>query len=142
MRRPLISSRLSLRAYLVLLVGGAVLPMALFVVWLAVSAADEQRAAQRGRMEDTARAVAVAIEHDLLDDVYALQVMAASRALDGGDREAARAELRRMAAGQREWLAITLHTPPGAASSTPHARPTARPSSPIASARSWIGTRR
>jgi len=113
MRRPLIPSRLSLRAYLVLLVGGAVLPMALFVAWLAVSAAHEQRTAQRGRMEDTARAVAGAIEHDLLDDVHVLQVMAASPALDGGDPEAARAELRRVAAGQREWLAITLHTPDG-----------------------------
>jgi PAS domain S-box-containing protein len=113
MRRPLILSRLSLRAYLVLLVGGAVLPMALFAIWLAVSAAHEQRTAQRGRMEDTARAVAVAIEHDLLDDVHALQVEAASSALDGGDPEAARAELRRVAAGQREWLGITLHTPDG-----------------------------
>jgi PAS domain S-box-containing protein len=113
MRRQLIPSRLSLRAYLVLLVGGAVLPMVLFAIWLAVSAAHEQRAAQRGRMEDTARALAVAIEHDLLDDVHALEVVAASPALDGGDPEAARAELRRVAAGQREWLGITLHTPDG-----------------------------
>ena len=113
MRRPLSRLRFSLRAYLGLLVTAAVLPVALFGVWLTVMIAHEQRDAQRGRLRDTARAVAVAIEHDLREDVRTLQAVAASASLDGSDRETLRGELRRVAAGQREWLAIRLHTPDG-----------------------------
>ena len=113
MRGPLSRLRFSLRAYLALLVTAAVLPVALFAVWLTVTVAHEQRDAQRGRLQDTARAVAVAIERDLRDDVHTLQAVAASSSLDGADRETLRAELRQVAAAQREWLAIRLHTPDG-----------------------------
>ena len=113
MRGPLSRLRFSLRAYLALLVTAAVLPVALFGVWLTVMIAHEQRDAQRGRLRDTARAVAVAIEHDLREDVRTLQAVAASASLDGSDRETLRGELRRVAAGQREWLAIRLRTPDG-----------------------------
>jgi PAS domain S-box-containing protein len=113
MRRRLSPSRLSLRAYLVLLVGAAVLPVALFAVGLTVTIARDQRTAQRGRMQDTASALAVAIDRGLLAEVHTLQAVAASSVLDGFDREAQRAELRRVAAGQREWLAITLDSPDG-----------------------------
>jgi hypothetical protein len=112
-RGPLSRLRFSLRAYLALLVTAAVLPVALFAVWLTVTVAHEQRDAQRGRLQDTARAVAVAIERDLRADVHTLQAVAASSSLDGADRETLRAELRQVAAGQREWLAIRLHTPDG-----------------------------
>jgi PAS domain S-box-containing protein len=112
-RGPLSRLRFSLRAYLALLVTAAVLPVALFAVWLTVTVAHEQRDAQRGRLQDTARAVAVAIERDLRDDVHTLQAVAASSSLDGADRETLRAELRQVAAAQREWLAIRLHTPDG-----------------------------
>ena len=63
--------------------------------------AHEQRVAQRGRLQDAARAVAVAIERDLRDDVHTLQAVAASSSLDGPDRETLRAELRRVAVGRR-----------------------------------------
>jgi hypothetical protein len=59
----------------------------------------------------TPRAVAVAIARDLRDAVHTLQAVAASSSLDGADREMLRAELRRVAAEQREWLAIRLRTP-------------------------------
>ena len=113
MRGPLSRLRFSLRAYLALLVTAAVLPVALFAVWLTVTVAREQRDTQRGRLQDAARAVAVAIERDLRDDVQTLQTVAASSSLDGPDRERLRAELQRVAAGQREWLAIRLYTPDG-----------------------------
>jgi PAS domain S-box-containing protein len=112
-RGPLSRLRFSLRAYLALLVTAAVLPVALFAVWLTVTVAHEQRDAQRGRLQDTARAVAVAIERDLRGDVHTLQAVAASSSLDGADRETLRAELRQVASAQREWLAIRLHTPDG-----------------------------
>ena len=113
MRGPLSRLRFSLRAYLALLVTAAVLPVALFAVWLTVTVAHEQRDTQRGRLQDTARAVAVAIARDLRDAVHTLQAVAASSSLDGADREMLRAELRRVAAEQREWLAIRLRTPDG-----------------------------
>jgi PAS domain S-box-containing protein len=113
MRGPLSRIRFSLRGYLVVLVTAVLLPMTLLAVWLTATVARDQWAAQRGRLEDSARAVATAIDHDLLDDVHTLQAVAASSTLDGPDRDALRGELRRVAAEQREWLAIRLHTPDG-----------------------------
>jgi PAS domain S-box-containing protein len=113
MRSPLSRLRVSLRGYLVLLVIAALLPMALLSAWLTVTRVRDQRAAERGRMQDTARALAVAIDHDLLADVHILQAVAASASLDVPDRDALRAELQRIAAVQREWLAIRIHTPDG-----------------------------
>ncbi len=48
--------RFSLRGYLAVLVTAILLPMALLAVWLTATIAGDQRAAQRGRMQDTARA--------------------------------------------------------------------------------------
>jgi PAS domain S-box-containing protein len=114
MRGALSPLRFSLRGHLALVVTAALLPMALLAVWLTVTVARDQRAAQRGRMQDAARALAVAIDHELLDDVHTLQAVAASTQLDGPDPDTLRAELRRVVAGQRAWLAIRVHTPDGA----------------------------
>ena len=113
MRGPLSRIRFSLRGYLVVLVTAILLPMTLLAVWLTATVVGDQRTAQRARLQDTARAVASAIDRDLLDDVHTLQAVAEWSTLDGPDRDALRGELRRVAAGQREWLAIRLHTPDG-----------------------------
>ena len=115
MRGALSPPRFSLHGHLALVVTAALLPMALLAVWLTVTIARDQRAAQRGRMQDTARALAVAIDHELLDDVHTLQAVAASTRLDDdASRDTLRAELRRVAAAQRDWRAIRLYTPDGA----------------------------
>jgi len=104
---------LSLRAYLVLLVVVCVVPMVVFSVWLTVTIAREQRAALREGMQDTVRALALAVGRDLREDVHTLQAVAASRSLDGPDLTAVREEMRDVAASQGRWVAITLYTPDG-----------------------------
>lgn len=105
--------RLSLRAYLVVLVVVCLAPMVLFSVWLTVSIARGQRAAVQEGMRDTVRALAIAVERDLQNDVDTLRAIAASRSLDAPDLTAAREEMRRAVATQPNWRAITLHTPDG-----------------------------
>ncbi|MEX2220749.1 MAG: ATP-binding protein [Candidatus Rokuibacteriota bacterium] len=117
MRGPLTrlrrARRLSLRAYLVLLVVACLAPMVLFSVWLTAAIALGQRAAVREGMRDTVRALAITVDRDLQDGVHTLQAIAASRSLDTPDLTVAREEMRQVAATQREWLAITLDTPDG-----------------------------
>ena len=103
--------RLSLRAYLVLLVVVCVAPMVAFSVWLTVTISRGQRSAVREGMQDTVRALAIAVDRDLQEDLHTLQALAALRSLDAHDLTAAREEMRRVAATQRQWLAITLYTP-------------------------------
>ncbi|HSE03921.1 MAG TPA: ATP-binding protein [Methylomirabilota bacterium] len=105
--------RLSLRAYLVVLVVLCVVPMMVFSVWLTVTIAREQRAALRAGMQDTVRALAIAVDRDLRENVHTLQAVAVSRSLDGPDLTAVRAAMQDVAASQRQWLAITLYTPDG-----------------------------
>jgi hypothetical protein len=54
MRGALSPPRFFLRGHLALVVTAALLPMALLAVWLTVTIARDPRAAQRGRMQDTA----------------------------------------------------------------------------------------
>ncbi len=112
MRRPL-TPRLSLRAYLILLVVVCGLPMVLFSLWLTVTIARDRRAELRDGMLDTARALAIAVDRDLQADTRTLQAMAASSSLDAANLSAVRDEMRRVAASQHEWRAISLHTPDG-----------------------------
>ncbi|MGH7316445.1 MAG: sensor histidine kinase, partial [Candidatus Rokuibacteriota bacterium] len=105
--------RLSLRAYLVLLVVLCLAPMVVFSVWLTLTIVRGQRAAVRDGMRDTVRALAITVDRDLQDYVHTLQAIAASRSLDVPDLTAAQEEMRRVVGTQREWLAITLYTPDG-----------------------------
>jgi PAS domain S-box-containing protein len=103
--------RLSLRAYLVLLVVVCVAPMVVFSVWLTVTISRGQRSAVRDGMQETVRALAITVDRDLQEDLRTLQALAALRSLDAADLTAAREEMHRIAATQRQWLAITLHAP-------------------------------
>ena len=113
MPRALSRSGLSLRAYLVLLVGAAMLPVALLALWLSATIVRDQRAAQRGRMQEVAQTLAAAVDRDLYDSVHTLEAVAASSALERPQPDALREDLVRLMAGQRGWRAITLETPEG-----------------------------
>ena len=115
MPRPLSRGGLSLRAYLVGLAGAAMLPVALLAIWLSATVVRDQRAAPRGRMQETAQALAAAVDRDLYDSVHTLEAVAASSALERPDPDALRNDLVRLVAGQRGWRAVTLETPEGRA---------------------------
>src|SRR5690349_11501881 len=72
MPRPLSRGGLSLRAYLVGLAGAAMLPVALLAIWVSATVVQDQRAAPRGRMQETAQALAAAVDRDLYDSVHTL----------------------------------------------------------------------
>ena len=113
MPRALSGSGLSLRAYLVLLAGAALLPMSVLAAWLSVTIARDQRVAQRGRMQETALALAAAVDRDLYDSVHTLQAVAAWSSMERPDPGVLREDLARLVGGQRGWRAITLETPEG-----------------------------
>ena len=113
MPRALSRSGLSLRAYLVLLAGAALLPMSVLAAWLSVTIARDQRAAQRGRMQETAQVLAAAVDRDLYDSVHTLQAVAAWSSMERPDPGVLREDLARLVGGQRGWRAITLETPEG-----------------------------
>jgi PAS domain S-box-containing protein len=106
-------SGLSLRAYLVLLAGAALLPMSVLAIWLSLTIARDQRVAQHGRMQETAQALAAAVDRDLYDSVHTLEAVAASSSMERPNADALREDLARLVAGQRGWRAVTLETPEG-----------------------------
>ncbi|HEU6454633.1 MAG TPA: hypothetical protein VN201_04155, partial [Roseateles sp.] len=67
-----------LRAYLLALVIGVVLPLFALTVVQAVDSAARQRAAVEAGLVDTSRALATSVEHELLRSIAALNALAAS----------------------------------------------------------------
>ncbi|HZP37337.1 MAG TPA: ATP-binding protein [Methylomirabilota bacterium] len=113
MPRALSRSGLSLRACLAVLVAAAVLPLVVLAISLSATIAREQRAAQRGRMEETALALAAAVERHLADTVHTLEALAASSTLAEADPVALRADFARLRGGQRGWRTLALLTSEG-----------------------------
>lgn len=96
-----------LRTYLLTLVVGAVLPLAVLATVQAVGSARRQRVAVEARLVDTSKTLATAVDHELSRSIAALSVLAASPRLDAGDvaefYEEARASM-----GQMPWLTVWL----------------------------------
>src|SRR5262245_59338952 len=79
---PIPRWRLSIRAHLVVLVLAALLPVLLFATVLVVYRAREERAAIENGMRDTARALATAVDRELVSSITALRAFAASQHLE------------------------------------------------------------
>ncbi|WOB10620.1 histidine kinase [Piscinibacter gummiphilus] len=96
-----------LRTYLLTLVVGAVLPLAVLTTVESVGDARRKRAAVEASLVDTSRSLATAVEHELARNISALGVLATSPRLEAGDipgfREEARASM-----GQMPWLSVWL----------------------------------
>lgn len=96
-----------LRSYLLTLVVGAVLPLAVLVTVQAVSSAQLQRADMEASLVNTSQTLATAVEHELSRSTAALGVLATSPRLDAGDiagfYEEARASM-----SQMPWLTVWL----------------------------------
>jgi len=125
---PVRGRRLSIRAYLVVLVLAALLPVLLFATILVVYRAREERAAIEHGMRDTARALATAVDRELASSIIALRAFAASQHLETHDIRTFYDDARRVVATHPNWAAVSLFTPPGAQLlNTLHALGTALP---------------
>jgi signal transduction histidine kinase len=101
-------ARTPLRRRLLLLVGAALLPLAVAsAIGLVLLAREKRAQVARGAL-DTMRAMAVAVDLELSRAITALQTLSASSPLDRDDLVAFHDEARRALALQPAWLTVTL----------------------------------
>jgi signal transduction histidine kinase/CheY-like chemotaxis protein len=111
---PRQASTVSLRRLLVLLTALGLLPLALLGVWGLYLVGDYQQRAQEDALLDLARALSSAVDAELDASVGALNAMARTPALAGGDLRAFHAFAQAQVAAQPEWLAVFLSDTSGA----------------------------
>jgi signal transduction histidine kinase/CheY-like chemotaxis protein len=107
--------RASLRTFLLALTAGAVVPVVCFAVYLIIGLGrTQQEAVERGIVE-TAAALAIGVDRELLTHITTLEAIAASELLDSGEPRAFLREARRVLDSQAEhgWLSINLASPDG-----------------------------
>jgi len=97
-----------LRTHLVLLVLAAVLPVVVFAGTMVVLFAKEERRAVESGLQETTRALALAVDRELAAVVTALRTLGASHHLNEGALEAFRNEARSLLRTQAGWSGITL----------------------------------
>ena len=96
-----------LRTYLLTLVVGAVLPIALLATAQTVGSARRQRAAVEATLSNISHNLAASVEHELTRSISALSVLAASPRLGAGDIKAFHGEAS-ASMGQMPWLTVWL----------------------------------
>src|SRR5882672_6911913 len=99
---------MTLRSHLITLVLVAVLPLLLFSAIVVGLAADSERDATERGLRATGRAVSSAIDHTLDNAIGALEVLATSELLDGGDLPGFHNVAARALEGQRGWLSVAV----------------------------------
>lgn len=97
----------SLRAYLLALVVGAVVPLVVLTATHVMGSAARERQAIDAGLISTSRALATSVEHELLRSIAALQVLAASPRLASGDIAGFYSEARE-AMAQLPWFTVWL----------------------------------
>lgn len=103
----------TLRSHLTLLVLVSVVPLLIFAVIIAALLEKQQRASLERSFRDTARALTVAVDHELASSILALEALATSQRLDTGDLEPFYREAQRVMATHPGWLTINLTDPSG-----------------------------
>ncbi len=102
-----------LRAYLLLLVLGAMLPGAGLTALLIAQSFSESRAVVERRLLDAARVDAAALDRAFENDILVLQALASAPALDAGDLEQFYLESRRVQLARNTWFTVILLSPDG-----------------------------
>lgn len=103
----------TLRAYLALIVVGALLPGTVLTGVLVWRAFSEARAASERRLLESARVDAAALGREFDGVIHTLSALATSPSLDRDDFQAFHAEARRVQASQPGWYSIVLLSAPG-----------------------------
>jgi signal transduction histidine kinase/CheY-like chemotaxis protein len=104
-----------LRAHLLFLVIGTLLPTLALSGVLTLRVIRDGRETVRRQLLEAARAEAAIVDSELLGTIRALQALAESETLRTDDLDAFREEARRVAKTQPSWSDVVLHTPNGAA---------------------------
>ncbi len=103
----------SLNSYLIRLIIAGLGPILLFSVFMMVLFARQEQANRRRGLEDTARALALAIDREIDSSVTNLEALATSESLDVGAVNVFRAIAARILNTQKSWQSITLFDPKG-----------------------------
>ena len=102
---------MSLRAHLTSLVVAVLLPVLAFAGALEIVFARLERATAEQGMTQTARALAAAVDRELVSSITTLEALAASRRLDGDDLAEFQLDMERVLRGHAEWWTVVLATP-------------------------------
>ena len=104
-----------LRAHLLVLVVGTLLPTLALTAVLVQRVISDGREAIRRQLLEAARAQATIVDSELLGTIRALQALAESHMLTTGDVDTFRDVARRVQRTQPSWYDVVLHTPKGVA---------------------------
>jgi PAS domain S-box-containing protein len=110
----------SLNAHLVRLIVGGLGPLLIFAILMMVLFARQEAATRRRALEDTARALTLAIDQELESSIANLEALATSEPLDFGRVNVFRPIAARFLRTQSSWDSITLFDPAGKPLTTVH----------------------
>ena len=103
----------ALNGYLVRLIFVGLVPILVFSVFMMVLFARQEQANRRRGLEDTARALALAIDREIDSSITNLQALATSESLDVGAVNVFRSVAARILRTQKSWKGISLFDPRG-----------------------------
>jgi two-component system, cell cycle sensor histidine kinase and response regulator CckA len=103
----------ALNAYLVRLIFVGLVPILVFSIFMMVLFARQEQANRQRGLEDTARALALAIDREMESSITNLQALATSESLDVGAVNVFRSVAARILRTQRSWKSISLFDPQG-----------------------------
>jgi signal transduction histidine kinase/CheY-like chemotaxis protein len=108
--------RASLRAYLVAVVAGSLVPMVCFAVYLTIGLNHTERKAVERGLTDTAAALASSVDRELTGSVTVLEALGTSQYLDKADYRGFFGQAQRVLASQAShgWLSVHLASRDGA----------------------------
>ncbi|MBI4529026.1 MAG: sensor histidine kinase [Deltaproteobacteria bacterium] len=104
---------MKLRTHLIILVIASLLPVLLFASAMIYVLSTQQRAVVERGLMDTARALSLAVDHELDASITTLQALATSEYLDNGDLGKFYEQVRRVQKDHGNWTNILLISPTG-----------------------------
>ena len=104
---------MALRRYLIILASLTILPLVAFTTWIVLEVHREDRARAERSLTETARALGLAVEREVTAMASALESLATSTDLDGGNLKGFYAQAAALRTTQREWMTIVLAAPSG-----------------------------
>lgn len=106
---------LSMHSFLTRLIVGALGPLLVFSIFIMILFARQEQANRRRSLEDTTRALALAIDQEIESSITNLEALATSEPLDVGAVKVFRAAAARILRTRTSWKRLTLFDPKGQA---------------------------
>src|SRR4026209_527438 len=103
----------SLNSYLISLIIGGVAPLLAFAIIMMVLFARQDQANRRRGLQDTARALTLAVDQELKSAITSIEALATAEPLDFGRIDVFRPIAARFLRTQPHWKRITLFDPKG-----------------------------